>query len=241
MFFRTLTLSTCISRRTISPQPEQATVYGVAKPPAWRCDGTRKQPCSAKLVIKRVPFSLDHNLSGVAVKVRLPNGTELANSDVVVEDLFVVALGDSFASGESNPDRPVTFSATREMLYDPVNVESEHKYMASRAPDKKHTNYEVASAEDETNPKSLPKRLMEDEEKGLLYNPSSREFLTAFEHRDAQWLSADCHRSQYGYPFRVSMGLALEDRHRAVTFSVWPARAPILPRAYSRNAMRAMR
>ena len=179
---------------------------------------TRTQPCSAKLVIKRVPFSLDRNLSGVAVKVRLPNGTELADPDVIVEDLFVVALGDSFASGESNPDRPVTFSATREMLYDPVNVESEHKNMASRAPDKKRTNYEVASAEDETNPKSLPKRLMEDEEKGLLYNPSSREFLTAFEHRDAQWLSADCHRSQYGYPFRVSMGLALEDRHRAVTF-----------------------
>src|SRR5262249_61175843 len=29
--------------------------------------------------------------------------------------------------------------------------------------------------------------------------------------------SADCHRSQYGYPFRVSLELALENRHRAVT------------------------
>ena len=27
----------------------------------------------------------------------------------------------------------------------------------------------------------------------------------------AQRLSADCHRSQYGYPFRVSLGLALEN------------------------------
>jgi lysophospholipase L1-like esterase len=179
---------------------------------------TRKQPCNAKLVIKRVPYSVDRNLSGVAVKVHLPNGTELEDANVIVEDLFVVAFGDSFASGESNPDRPVTFSATREMLYDPVNVESEHKNMASRGLDKKRTNYEVASAQEETNPKALPKRLMEDEEKGLLYNPSSHEFLAAFEHRDAQWLSADCHRSQYGYPFRVSMGLALENRHRAVTF-----------------------
>ena len=179
---------------------------------------TRTQPCNAKLVIDRVPFSLDRTVSGVSVKVRLPNGTELADPDVIVEDLFVVALGDSFASGESNPDRPVTFSATREMLYEPVNVESEHKNMASREPTKKRSNYEVASAENETNPKALPKRLMEDEEKGLLYNPSSREFAEAFNRRRAQWLSADCHRSQYGYPFRVSMGLALENRHRAVTF-----------------------
>ena len=179
---------------------------------------TRTQPCNAKLVIKRVPFSLDRALSGVSVKVRLPNGTQLDDADVAVEDLFVVAFGDSFASGESNPDRPVTFSATRQMLYDPVNVEAENKNMASREPAKTRSNYEVASAEMETNPKALPKRLMEDEEKGLLYHPASREFAEAFDRRDAQWLSADCHRSQYGYPFRVSMGLALENRHRAVTF-----------------------
>jgi hypothetical protein len=176
---------------------------------------THTQPCSAKLVIKRVPFSLDRNSSGVSVSVRLPSGTELADPNVVVEDLFVVALGDSFASGESNPDRPVTFSDSRQMLYDPVNLRS----FAAMGADKKNkvANYEVASA-DEFNPKALPKRVMEDEEKGLIYEPNSREFREAFNRSRAQWLSADCHRSQYGYPFRVSMGMALEDRHRAITF-----------------------
>lgn len=177
---------------------------------------TRRQPCPAKLVIKRVPFSLDRNLSGVAVKVRLPNGTELADPDIIVEDLLVVALGDSFASGESNPDRPVTFSATRQMLYDPVNVENRDN-LASRDLNKSESSFGLASADD-FNPKALPKRLMEDEEKSLVYGPTTREFLEAFNKARAQWLSADCHRSQYGYPFRVSMGLALEDRHRAVTF-----------------------
>jgi lysophospholipase L1-like esterase len=176
---------------------------------------TRKQPCNAKLVIKRVPFSLDRSLSGVSVKVQLPNGTELDDPNVIVEDLLVVALGDSFASGESNPDRPVTFSATRQMLYDPVNIN--RRDFAHRGVDKKRSNYGVASADGEIDPKALPKRLMADEEKGLIYNPTSREFIDAFEHERAQWLSADCHRSQYGYPFRVSMGLALENRHRAVT------------------------
>jgi lysophospholipase L1-like esterase len=176
---------------------------------------TKKQPCNAKLVIKRVPFSLDRAASGVSVKVALPNGTELADPKVTVEDVFVVAMGDSFASGESNPDRPVTFSNVREMVYDPINA---HDQMAARKPAKANLNYGVAAADSGINPKSLPKRLMEDEEKELIFKPTSREFQEAFDRRNAQWLSADCHRSQYGYPFRVSIGMALENRHRAVTF-----------------------
>ena len=80
---------------------------------------TKKLACKDKLVIARVPYSLDRANSGVAVTVKLPDGRELAEPDVVVEDIFIVALGDSFASGESNPDRPVQFSAAREMVYDP--------------------------------------------------------------------------------------------------------------------------
>jgi lysophospholipase L1-like esterase len=202
--------------------PEQLAAAGPGDC-VWRWQGRRpgasvetsQQPCNTKLVIKRVPFSLDRTLSGVSVKVRFPNGTELEDPNVIVEDLFVVALGDSFASGDSNPDRPVTFSGTRQMLYDPVNINS--RDFANRGVGKKRSNYGVASTDGEINPKALPKRLMADEEKGLIYNPTSREFLDAFDHERAQWLSADCHRSQYGYPFRVGMGLALENRHRAVT------------------------
>ena len=177
---------------------------------------TRKQACKDKLVIKRVPFSLNRAVSGVSVKVQLPNGTQLAEPNVTVEDVFVVAMGDSFASGESNPDRPVTFSASREMVYDPVNTYQRDR-MATRSI-KPAQGYGIASSSDFVNPKSLPKRLLEDEEKGLILNPNSREFQAAFDRRAAQWLSADCHRSQYGYPFRVNIGMALENRHRAVTF-----------------------
>jgi hypothetical protein len=176
---------------------------------------TRKQVCNAKLVIKRVPFSVNRAASGVSVKVQLPDGTTLADPDVTVEDVFVVAMGDSFASGESNPDRPVTFSGSREMVYDPVNSADQ---LAYRSLDFKRPKYGVAGAEGGTSPKALPKRLMGDEEKGTVYKLSSREFQEEFDRRGAQWLSADCHRSQYGYPFRVSIGIALENRHRAVTF-----------------------
>ena len=175
---------------------------------------TRKQACKDKLTIRRVPFVQDQKVSGVAVKVQLPSGRELTEN-VVVEDLFVVSLGDSFASGESNPDRPVTFSASREMTYDPMMTREDQ--IATRSI-KEPPKYGVASFADPIDYKTLPRRKLEDEEKGLIFRPASREFASAFEKRAAQWLSADCHRSQYGYPVRVALSLAMENRHRSVTF-----------------------
>lgn len=174
---------------------------------------TVRQACANPFVIKRAPYSTNRSVSGVTVSVRLPDGREFSDPNVIVEDVLVVAMGDSFASGESNPDRPVVFSAAREMVYDPVNTRDDVATRSMRAP-----SYGIASAPQAVNPKSLPKRLMEDEEKGLIYRPTSEEFLAAFDKRRAQWLSPDCHRSQYGYPFRVGLQLALENRHRAVSF-----------------------
>ena len=172
----------------------------------------RKQPCRNKLIIARVPFSLNRAASGVSVKVRLPNGSELSEPNVVVEDLLITAFGDSFASGESNPDRPVVFSASREILYDPNMVRED---IATRTM-KPQGNFDTASANG-VDPRVLPRRLMADEEKDLMYRLTSSEFENAFHAARARWLSADCHRSQYGWPFRVGLELTLENHHRAVT------------------------
>jgi hypothetical protein len=51
------------------------------------------------VTITRVPFSLDKAQSGVAVSVKLPDGREFSDRNVVVEDLFVVAVGDSLLFG----------------------------------------------------------------------------------------------------------------------------------------------
>ena len=80
-------------------------------------------------------------------------------------------------------------------------------------------SYGLASGDDQFNPKVLPRRLMEDEIAERFNRPSSAEFQAAFDKAAAQWLSRDCHRSQYGYPFRVGIELALENRHRSVTFA----------------------
>jgi hypothetical protein len=174
---------------------------------------TRGQLCKNKLTIARVPFALDSARSGIAVSVKLPDGSEINDPNVVVEDMLVTALGDSFASGESNPDHPVTFSATREMLYDPSQLRDD---VATNEKTKTQQNFNTANSQ-QADPKVLPRRLLDDERKDLIYKLTSPEFEKAFAKANAQWLSADCHRSQYGYPFRVGMELTLENRHRAVT------------------------
>jgi hypothetical protein len=200
-----------------------------AGPPAGDCTWTwqprkaggkaesKRVPCKDALTIPRVPFSLDRAASGVAVSVKLPDGRELADPEVVVEDLFIVALGDSFASGESNPDKPVQFSGWREMLYDPTVMRED---VASKTPPKTAApGFGLAAAGDQYDPKVLPRRLMEDEVSGSSNKPSSGGFAAAFDRAAARWLSRDCHRSQYGYPFRVGLQLALENRHRSVTLA----------------------
>jgi hypothetical protein len=179
---------------------------------------TKKLACKDKLTIARVPFALDRANSGVAVTVKLPDGREFADPEVVVEDLFIVAMGDSFASGESNPDKPVQFSADRQMVYDPTLV---RESVASRGPAKGAAvpNFGLASGDDQFDPKVLPRRYMDDEAAERFAPLGSGEFRAAFDKAGPRWLSRDCHRSQYGYPFRVAIELALENRHRSVTLA----------------------
>ncbi|MFV0368847.1 MAG: hypothetical protein ACK5KM_10330 [Hyphomicrobiaceae bacterium] len=52
--------------------------------------------------------------SEVAVSV---GGVELQRASIQVQDLLIVGMGDSFASGEGNPDVPVKFSRERDTTY----------------------------------------------------------------------------------------------------------------------------
>ncbi|MEI9901679.1 MAG: hypothetical protein WDN31_17970 [Hyphomicrobium sp.] len=52
--------------------------------------------------------------AGVSVEI---GGREVASTDIKVHDLLIVGMGDSFASGEGNPDVPVRFSRDRSADY----------------------------------------------------------------------------------------------------------------------------
>ena len=77
---------------------------------ARKYNKTINAPCTKPLIFKS-PFS-----GGVTLSVR-NNGTLLDQISVRVNDIFIVGMGDSFASGEGNPDQAVTFSRERSALY----------------------------------------------------------------------------------------------------------------------------
>lgn len=85
----------------------------------WRVDrrGDRKsrteavtKPCNEALVVD-VPYP-----EGAAIMVEIA-GRPVAQADVKVRDLLIAGMGDSFASGEGNPDGPVRFSRERTASY----------------------------------------------------------------------------------------------------------------------------
>lgn len=68
------------------------------------------QPCNRPLKLE-VPYP-----AGADVTVSV-GGFELKRTTIKVRDLLIVGMGDSFASGEGNPDVPVAFSRERDTTY----------------------------------------------------------------------------------------------------------------------------
>ena len=67
-------------------------------------------PCDTPVILE-VPYP-----SGAKVSVEVA-GRSVAEATVQVHDLFIVGMGDSFGSGEGNPDVPVRLSRTRAVDY----------------------------------------------------------------------------------------------------------------------------
>jgi hypothetical protein len=112
------------SLRTDYVRPQRHTVIlSLTEPPSGQCkwqaaraifiDGsalvaTAEKPCAAD-VETRIPFEPDvpEAQRGVAVTVQLPDGTNVSHEPIWVRDRLVVGMGDSYSSGEGNPDTPV--------------------------------------------------------------------------------------------------------------------------------------
>ncbi|MGI9423643.1 MAG: hypothetical protein ACR2PA_10650, partial [Hyphomicrobiaceae bacterium] len=68
------------------------------------------QPCAEQLILE-VPYP-----RGVNIEVHATHRL-IARKRIVVRDVLIVGFGDSFASGEGNPDMPVRFSPERTADY----------------------------------------------------------------------------------------------------------------------------
>jgi hypothetical protein len=77
-----------------------------------------KRPCSEPVTID-VPYP-----KGMGVKVEV-GGAEVASTDIKVRDVLIAGMGDSFGSGEGNPDVAVRFSRERSVDYGKVEKRPE--------------------------------------------------------------------------------------------------------------------
>jgi len=68
------------------------------------------QACGTPIVLA-APYP-----DGLSVRVEI-GGITVASTEIKVRDIFVVGIGDSFGSGEGNPDVPVRFSPERTIAY----------------------------------------------------------------------------------------------------------------------------
>ncbi len=151
--------------------------------PAHGAPGTaRAERCAGAHIIE------DVGAEGGTIEALAIDGKVIGREPIVVKDWLVLGLGDSFASGEGNPDRPVTLA--------------------------QFPNAAFYGGMDEGLPiRATPKTLKFDDAGNIQPFAARDDYYAA----RAGWTSPDCHRSQYSYQFRVALQLAVENPHRAVT------------------------
>jgi hypothetical protein len=110
-------------------------------------------------------------------------------TEILVRDLLVAGLGDSVASGEGNPDQPVSLAADGFCFRRLFGGGRGDYFRPGRA------DYHGDKTCD------LPTR-----------NDAE------WARHGALWMSAACHRSLYSYQLRTALTLAIENPHLAVTY-----------------------
>src|SRR5262245_51337189 len=169
--------------------PPGATCTWSFGPEGDAASGTANAECSAP-VRTRVHYG---KVTKVTADIAVPGeAVRRATADIAVRDLLIASLGDSIASGDGNPDRPVALSdegfcfrrfalAGRAEYFRPGRI----RFSGDRACDG-----DIGGGSD----------------------------LSAWARLSARWMNGACHRSLYGYQLRAALALAIENPHLAVTF-----------------------
>jgi hypothetical protein len=117
-----------------------------------------------------------------------PDAPQRVVTQIMVRDVLIAGLGDSIASGEGNPDRPVALSDDGFCFRSYLGTASGMFYRPSRAGFKGGRSCD------------------------------SYESLQTWQRQSATWLNSACHRSLYSYQTRTALALAVTYPHIAVTY-----------------------
>jgi hypothetical protein len=123
--------------------------------------------------------------------VDVSSGTEPPQriaTEIRVRDILIAGLGDSIASGEGNPDRPIALSDEGFCFRYYLGSAAAQYYRPSRA------GYKGGRA------------------------CEAPDTLQVWQRQSALWLNSACHRSLYSYQTRTALALAVQYPHIAVTY-----------------------
>lgn len=130
-----------------------------------------------------------------SVGVVAPDGSiQQATTEIAVRDLLIAGLGDSIASGEGDPDKPVRLSDIGFCFRNFLGGAGSQYFRPGRA------------------------GFSGDKSCGTGSTEAKPETLSEWQRYAAGWLNAPCHRSLYSYQMRAALALAVENPHVAVTF-----------------------
>ncbi|CCE07851.1 conserved exported hypothetical protein [Bradyrhizobium sp. STM 3843] len=122
------------------------------------------------------------------VDVSSADGAQRLSAGIQVRDIFIAGLGDSIASGEGNPDRPIALADEGFCFRSYLGGATGQYYRPSRAGFKGGRACEAPDT------------------------------LQNWQRHSAVWFNAACHRSLYSYQTRTALALAVRYPHIAVTY-----------------------
>lgn len=117
-----------------------------------------------------------------------PDAPQRVSTEIAVRDIFIAGLGDSIASGEGNPDRPIALSDVGFCFRYYLGTAGAQYYRPSRA------GYKGGRA------------------------CEAPDNLQVWQRQSALWFNSACHRSLYSYQTRTALALAVQYPHIAVTY-----------------------
>jgi hypothetical protein len=117
-----------------------------------------------------------------------PEAPQRIATEVRVRDILIAGLGDSVASGEGNPDRPIALSDEGFCFRYYMGSAAAQYYRPSRG------GYKGGRA------------------------CEAPDTLQNWQHNAALWFNSPCHRSLYSYQTRTALALAVQYQHIAVTY-----------------------
>jgi hypothetical protein len=126
--------------------------------------------------------------TAATVEVSSAEASQRLATEIAVRDILIAGLGDSIASGEGNPDRPVALADEGFCFRYYLSSAAAQYYRPSRA------GYKGGRA------------------------CEAPDLLPVWQRQSALWFNPACHRSLYSYQTRTALALAVRYPHIAVTY-----------------------